>query len=92
MSYLKILSPDEEEFVWIKRPAVGGRSYMIINFAEKRTAFADMLDTLSYISVEEVSAIDDQLASIVFRFDEQRPENYVSMMADIPAIMDSLPL
>lgn len=91
--YLKISSPDDKYFVWVKRPDVNQRSYMLFNFGEHKAKFADMLDKLGYMNVEEVKRLDEMEADIfliIFAFDTYGHENYRNLAEDIPNIMDCI--
>lgn len=88
--YLKIFSPDEKYFVWVKRPDIDKRAYMLFNFGEHKAKFADMIDKLAYMNVEEVKQLDEMdndTFVIIFSFNNHDSENYRYLIDDIPSIM-----
>lgn len=89
--YLRITTPDEKHFVWVKRPDGDKRSYLVFNFG-MNTEFADALDRLTYLTVESISRLDADMCSIVFRFKEYAIECANRLIEDIPDIMDNLSL
>lgn len=92
-NYFKINTPDERYFVWVKRPDIDLRTYLIFNFGEFKSRFADMLDRLGYITVEQVKQLDesdDEMCSLVFSFDFDDDDKWKFLLEDIPAIMDNV--
>lgn len=66
---------------------------MLFNFGEHKAKFADMLDKLGYMNVEEVKRLDEMEADIfliIFVFDTYSHENYRNLAEDIPNIMDCI--
>lgn len=89
--YLRITTPDENYFVWVKRPDSDRRSYLTFNFG-MNTKFADALDALAYLTVESISRLDAAMCSIVFRLEGNATECMKRLVDDIPDIMDKLEL
>lgn len=90
--YLRIESPDERHFVWVKRPDSGNdckRSYLVSNLP-CAAGFADRMDKLVYISVERIARLDEGMYSIVFRFEGNTIEGEKRLVADLPDIMDAI--
>ncbi len=90
--YVKITTPDGKHFVWIKRPDREHRACLISNFG-MNTAFADAIDKLSYLTVEQISRIDTvDMCTIIFRVEGKTVECMNRLIEDIPDILDKLEL
>lgn len=82
-----ISSPDDRFKIWVQRPMPNGRIVCTCSFSLKeRMAFVDAIDKLSYVLVEEINNIDEDMSHIMLRIEYDK--STVRLIEDLPELME----
>lgn len=87
--YASISTPEGKYRMWISRPTKSGRMTCNCGFAlANKMPFVDGIESLGYVSVEEVRQIDSDFSYLILRCVDTSSECMLCLIEDIPALME----